>query len=60
MLGPEYLASLPEPAVKLWQQAEDDILRDIARRFKKAGAITTTAAWQAWKSIAWISRSTPR
>ena len=49
MLGPEYLASLPEPAVKLWQQAEDDILRDIARRFKKAGAITTTAAWQAWR-----------
>lgn len=49
MLGPEYLASLPEPAVKLWQQAEDDILRDIARRFKKAGAITATAAWQAWR-----------
>ena len=49
MLGPEYLASLPEPAVKLWQQAEDDILRDIARRFQKAGAITTTAAWQAWR-----------
>lgn len=49
MLGPEYLASLPEPAVKLWQQAEDDILRDIARRFKKAGAITTTAAWQTWR-----------
>lgn len=49
MLGPEYLASLPEPAVKLWQQAEDDILRDIARRVKKAGAITTTAAWQAWR-----------
>nr|DAH17465.1 MAG TPA: minor capsid protein [Caudoviricetes sp.] len=49
MLGPEYLASLPEPAVKLWRQAEDDILRDIARRFQKAGAITTTAAWQAWR-----------
>ncbi len=49
MLGPEYLASLPEPAVKLWQQAEDDILQDIARRFKRAGAITTTAAWQAWR-----------
>lgn len=49
MLGPEYLASLPEPAVKLWQQAEDDILRDIARRFKRAGAITATAAWQAWR-----------
>lgn len=49
MLGPEYLASLPEPAVKLWKQAEDDILRDIARRFQKAGAITTTTAWQAWR-----------
>ena len=49
MLGPEYLASLPEPAAKLWQQAEDDILRDIARRIGKAGLLTATAAWQAYR-----------
>ena len=32
MLTPDYLDTLPDAAAELWQQVEDDILRDIARR----------------------------
>lgn len=46
MLTPEYLDSLPDALVALWQQVEEDILRDIARRIVKADGITETAAWQ--------------
>lgn len=49
MLTPDYLDTLPDAAVALWQQVEDDILRDIARRISKAGTVTETAAWQAWR-----------
>ncbi len=49
MLGPDDLDRLPDAAVKLWQQVEDDILRDIARRIGKMGEVTATAAWQAWR-----------
>lgn len=49
MLSPEYLEHLPEPLVKLWQQVEDDILRDIARRIKKMDGLTDTAAYQAYR-----------
>lgn len=49
MLSPEYLEQLPEPLIALWQQVEDDILRDIARRIQKMGTITETAAYQAWR-----------
>lgn len=49
MLTPDYLDSLPDAAAELWQQVEDDILRDIARRIGKAGSVTETAAWQAWR-----------
>lgn len=35
MLTPEYLDTLPDSLVELWQQVEDDILRDIARRIGK-------------------------
>lgn len=49
MLSPEYLAQLPEPVVKLWQQVEDDILRDIARRIAKMDGLTETAAYQAFR-----------
>lgn len=49
MLTPEYLAQLPEPVIKLWQQVEDDILRDIARRISKMDTITATAAYQAFR-----------
>lgn len=49
MLAPDYLDTLPDAVVALWQQVEDDILRDIARRIGKMGEMTETAAWQAWR-----------
>ena len=49
MLNPEYLEHLPDEAVKLWQQVEDDILRDIGRRISKAGDLTDGAEWQLWR-----------
>lgn len=49
MLGPEYLAALPDAVCSLWQQAEDDILKDVARRIRKADSLTDTAAYQAWR-----------
>ena len=52
MLTPDYLDTLPDALVELWQQVEDDILRDIARRIGKMpdrDTMTETAAWQAWR-----------
>lgn len=49
MLAPDYLDTLPDAVVELWQQVEDDILRDIARRIGKVGSVTKTAAWQTWR-----------
>lgn len=52
MLTPDYLDTLPDAVVALWQQVEDDILRDIARRIGKIpdrDTLTDTAAWQAWR-----------
>lgn len=52
MLTPDYLETLPDALVELWQQVEDDILRDIARRIGKMpdrDTLTDTAAWQAWR-----------
>ena len=34
MLTPDQLDALPRRFVRLWQQVEDDILQDIARRMK--------------------------
>ena len=52
MLAPDYLDTLPDAVVELWQQVEDDILRDIARRIgtmAELDRLTDTAAWQAWR-----------
>nr|DAW78559.1 MAG TPA: minor capsid protein [Caudoviricetes sp.] len=52
MLTPDYLDTLPDAVVELWQQVEDDILRDIARRIRKLDELdrlTDTATWQAWR-----------
>ena len=52
MLTPDQLDALPRRFVQLWQQVEDDILQDIARRIKKMGELdplTPTAIWQAWR-----------
>ena len=52
MLTPDQLDALPRRFVQLWQQVEDDILQDIARRIKKMDELdplTPTAIWQAWR-----------
>lgn len=49
MLQPDYLDHAPDELVKLWQQVEDDILRDVARRISKMDSITPTANWQLWR-----------
>jgi len=49
MLTPDYLQALPDALVALWQQVEDDILRDVARRIGKMDGLTDTAAWQLWR-----------
>ena len=43
MLTPEYLDTLPDTLVSLWQRVEDDILRDIARRIGKMDTVTAKA-----------------
>lgn len=49
MLSPSYLDSLPNNLVLLFQQVEDDILRDVARRISKMESLTPTANWQLWR-----------
>ena len=52
MLTPDQLDALPRRFVQLWQQVEDDILQDIARRIKtldELDPLTPTAIWQAWR-----------
>ena len=49
MLTPDYLENVPAAMMKLWQQVEDDILRDVARRIGKMGEVTETADWQLWR-----------
>lgn len=49
MLSPDYLDHAPDALVLLWQQVEDDILRDVARRIGKMDGMTPTANWQLWR-----------
>ena len=49
MLAPDYLDHAPDRLVLLWQQVEDDILRDVARRISKMDTMTSTANWQLWR-----------
>lgn len=49
MLLPDYLDKLPESLVTLFQQAEEDILEDMARRILKTGKLTDSAQWQVWR-----------
>ena len=52
MLPPDQLEALPRRFVQLWQQVEDDILQDIARRIKtldELDPLPPTAIWQAWR-----------
>lgn len=47
MLSPEWYNACAEYIAALYQRLEDDILRDIIRRFLKTGIITDSAKWQA-------------
>ena len=49
MLSPSYLDSLPDSFVKLFQEVEEQILQDVARRISKMDAVTPTANWQLWR-----------
>ncbi len=49
MLAPDYLDHAPDRLVLLFQQVEDDILRDVARRISKMDTLTPTAHWQLWR-----------
>lgn len=46
MLTPDELKIVPDNIVKIYQDLEDDIISDIARRLQKTGEITDTADWQ--------------
>lgn len=46
MLSPEYLETCSDPLLKLYEELEDQIIADIARRIAKTGALTDTADWQ--------------
>ena len=52
MLTPDYLDTLPDALVGLWQQVEDDILRDVARRIGKLadGSVAT------YQTLPWTMR----
>ena len=43
MLPPSYLDQMPDAFVQLWQQVEDAILQDVARRIGKMDKVTPTA-----------------
>lgn len=49
MLSPSYLDSLPDSFVKLFQEVEEQILQDAARRIGKMDTVTSTANWQLWR-----------
>ena len=49
MLPPSYLDSLPDSFVKLFQEVEEQILQDAARRIGKMDTVTSTANWQLWR-----------
>ena len=46
MLPPSYLDQMPDAFVQLWQQVEEQILQDVARRIGKMDKVTAAANWQ--------------
>lgn len=46
MLTPKQLSELPDNIVKLYEELEDDIIRDMARRIVKTNFATETTQWQ--------------
>lgn len=49
MLPPSYLDRMPDAFVQLWQQVEEQILQDVARRIGKMDKVTPTANWKLWR-----------
>ena len=49
MLPPSTLDQMPDAFVQLWQQVEEQILQDVARRIGKMDKVTATANWQLWR-----------
>lgn len=49
MLPPSTLDQMPDAFVQLWQQVEEQILQDVARRIGKMDKVTPTANWQLWR-----------
>lgn len=49
MLPPSYLDRMPDAFVQLWQQVEEQILQDVARRIGKMDKVTAAANWQLWR-----------
>lgn len=47
MLTPEYLAGLSDDIVLLYDELQNSIIEDMARRIVKTGQMTDTAKWQA-------------
>ena len=46
MLTPEYIDHAPDELVELYRQAEDDILRDMAKRINGADLYIPSTQWQ--------------
>lgn len=46
MLTPDELAALPDGVIRQFEQLEEEVLADIARRIRRAGVITPTGEWQ--------------
>ena len=40
---------MPDAFVQLWQQVEEQILQDVARRIGKMDKVTAAANWQLWR-----------
>jgi len=49
MITPEYLEQCPDRLVEIYEQAERDIIADIARKISKYDYFSSAAEWQAMK-----------
>lgn len=49
MLTPEYIDNIPGRLLKLYQELEERIIQDMARRIAISGEVIPTTQWQMWK-----------
>ncbi len=50
MLTPDQIQALGDQAAQLTAAMEEYLIRDIARRVREAGQLTSTAAYQIWRA----------